>query len=821
METKSFGQWLRHRRRELDLTQEELAHQVGCAPITIRKIEAEEMRPSKQLAGLLGERLGVLPTERGALVKFARGGEPLPSDTPEAPKDNLPHPVSTFIGREREITDIQRFLGASRLVTLTGAGGCGKSRLAIEAARQMLDQYPDGIWFAALAPVTDAALVQRTLASALRVREDPSRPPIETLCDYLRSKHLLLVFDNCEHLIGECAQTAETLLQACPQLRILVTSREALNISGEEHYYVPCLSLPEVGETSVERLGHSEAARLFVDRAARARGAFTLEDSNLRPVADICRRLDGMPLAIELAAARVKVLSVQHIAERLDDRFSLLTGGDRTALPRHQTLRATIEWSYDLLPEKARVLFARLSVFAGGFTQEAAEAVCSDGRLAPGDVLTELTRLVDRSLVEVVNTGQAERYRMLETIRQFAQERLGESGEEGHRRGRHLSFFTDWMQGIEPKLRGPEQAIWWDRIETEHDNIRGALRCALSGGDAQCGLRLASAMYWYWYPRSDWIEGRRWVVAILERIPEEVWTPARAKAAAVAAALALDLSPIDAFRDDYPKCIQYWDEAGDDWWSAFSRVDWGWRFVAASDPVAGRRWLEEAVAYARKSRDDWILGHSLRSLGAAVMRIDLAASRPILEEGMGHIRATGDRFYLADHLNQMTILLLGQGEYAAAAALAEEALGIYREKNIKAASMAPIWSLMYAMLGLGKVDRAAEIAGEGLQLGRNLGYLAYIAFGVMGHGYVAAARARFRRSVILLVASEAALNSVGISELSYAVWRSFYERNLANARAQLGESEFNKAVVEGHAMALEQAVEYALEARTEEPKARG
>ena len=304
-QTRSFGQWLRHRRREIDLTQEELSRQVGCAPITIRKLEADQMRPSKQLAELLVEQLGIPAKDRENFIRFARGGELAASVTTTPPRDNLPHPISSFIGREREIEEIHRLLHRSRLVTLTGAGGCGKSRLAIEVAGQMPDLFPDGVWFMAFAPLFDPVLIQRTIATVMGVHEDPTRPLIKILCAHLCSKHLLLVFDNCEHLIAECAQVADTLLRACPQVSILATSREALGIEGEKQYYVPCLSLPEVGvETSIDQLHQSEAVRLFVDRGALVQSTFALVAENSDAMLQICRHLDGMPLAIELAAAR-------------------------------------------------------------------------------------------------------------------------------------------------------------------------------------------------------------------------------------------------------------------------------------------------------------------------------------------------------------------------------------------------------------------------------------------------------------------------------------------------------------------------------------
>ncbi len=393
VETKSFGQWLRHRRRELDLTQEELAHQVGCAPITIRKMEAEEMRPSKQLAELLGKALGVPAEEREGFVRFARGGEPSEPVTVSAPKHNLPHPVSSFIGREREIAEIRVLLSTTRLVTLTGTGGCGKTRLALETARQALDEFPDGIWLVSLASLSEPMLVVQTIASTLGVREVPPHPVLDALSGYLRSRSLLLILDNCEHLVEACAQAANALLQSCPQLHVLATSREALEIQGEAQYYVPSLSLPEEGQVpSPESMIRSDAVRLFADRAAAARNGFTLNAANSTPVVQICRRLDGMPLAIELAAAQVKMLTPRRIMAGLDDRFSFLISGNRTAPPRHQTLRAAIDWSYDLLPTPSQRLLRCLSVFAGGFERQAAAAVCSDESLPSASVLAGLSK---------------------------------------------------------------------------------------------------------------------------------------------------------------------------------------------------------------------------------------------------------------------------------------------------------------------------------------------------------------------------------------------------------------------------------------------
>jgi len=415
----------------------------------------------------------------------------------------LPLQLTSFIGRERELSEVRRLLGESRLLTLAGAGGVGKTRLALELAGQVAGDYQHGTCLVELAGLMDPGLVDHAIAGGLRVREEPGRGLADALLDFLQDRELLLVLDNCEHLLDGCAQTAEGLLRACAGLKILATSREPLNVAGEVSWAVPSLSLlhakPATRRRSVAGSGGdqaeqvSEATRLFIDRARAVQPRFTLTAESAVAVDDICHRLDGIPLAIELAAARIRTLSVQQITERLDDQFRLLTAGSRTAVPRQQTLRALVDWSHDLLSEPERVLLRRLPVFAGGWTLEASEAVCSDGGLEAGEILDLLSHLAAKSLVVVEQRDEQPRYRLLETLRQYAAEKLEQSGETPRVRDRHLEWFVALVERAEGGFRGREQEAWFRRMGTELDNVWVALEWSKSS-DVEAGLRLACAV---------------------------------------------------------------------------------------------------------------------------------------------------------------------------------------------------------------------------------------------------------------------------------------------------------------------------------------
>ena len=425
------------------------------------------------------------------------------SETPRRQPTNLPLELSSFVGREKEVAEVKRLLGDNRLVTLTGPGGCGKTRLALAVAFEVVEDFGEGAWWVGLAPLSDPTLVPQAVAQALEVHEQPGFSLTETLADALRNKRLLLILDNCEHLIEACARFAHTLLTSCRHLRILATSRETLGVAGEADWRVPSLTLPEVERPpSVDDAVHYEATRLFVERARSRLSTFSLTPENAQAVAEVCRKLDGMPLAIELAAARVAMLSVEQISERLEDPLRLLSAGDRTAEPRQRTLRATLEWSHELLSEPERLVFRRLSIFAGGWTLEAAEAVCAGEGLEEEDVLELLSRLGDKSLVVAeVGSEDAVRYRMLEPVRQYAWKLLEDSGEAEQVRERHATYYLELAEEAEPELKGARQGEWLGRLEREHGKLRTALGWSIEGGDADLGLRLAGALERLWWTR--------------------------------------------------------------------------------------------------------------------------------------------------------------------------------------------------------------------------------------------------------------------------------------------------------------------------------
>lgn len=556
--------------------------------------------------------------------------------------NNLPHPVNSFVNRTRELEEVRAMLGdpGVRLLTLLGMGGLGKSRLALQAARPLLDDFPDGLWFVELAPVADARSVPQTVASVLGVKDPSGGPIVDALIRYLADTTVLLVLDNCEHLVQACAELARQLLQSAPQVKLLATSRDALQIAGETVLHVPPLAAPEVdAETTPDALAQIDAVRLFIERASAAQPAFRVTEHNAAAAAAICRRLDGIPLALELAAARTRAMSVEAISERLDERFKLLVSGDRTALPRQRTLRALIDWSYDLLTPAERVLLARLSVFAGGWTLEGAEAVGMGGGVEAAEVTVLLARLVEKSLVVMeADTG---RYRMLETVRQYARDCLERAGDEAPTRTRHLGFFLEFAEAVRCKLAGPEQGTWLTRLDLERENLLAAHNwCSSLQEGAVLGLRLTFALRPYWLSRGLLALGYQVTLEALSRVSAGDRSRAHSRGL-------FDAGQICCFMGRYSEA---------------------------------RGYLQQSLEIARELEDETRIAAILQPLGAAYSALgDRTHARELLEDAVALARRIGSQREIAAALNALAQILRGQGELAEATRLYSEALALARE----------------------------------------------------------------------------------------------------------------------------------------------
>jgi len=641
----------------------------------------------------------------------------------DVPRHNLPAQLTSFVGRRQNIDEIGRLLVTTRLLTLTGAGGCGKTRLALQVASGLIDDFRDGAWWVDLAPLSDPDLVTHSVASAFKVQEGPSRLLIDGLCDYLRSRHVLLVLDNCEHLIGACAQLAESLLLASPGSRILATSRESLGLPAETVWRVPSLSVPASLAASTETAEQSEAVGLFIDRATAVAPTVVLSEANASLVGAICRRLDGIPLAIELAAARMNVLSVEQIYDRLNDRFRLLTGGSRTAVARQRTLEATVDWSYNLLSKIERRFFCRLSVFVGGWTLEAAETICAGGAIKKALVLDLLSNLVNKSLVSSEDDATGvRRYRLLETVRQYAREHLLRSGEASRVRNRHLAFYLALARRAEPQLTRADQGSWLTQLQHDHDNLRSALEWSVAGPDRrQDAMELAGALFWFWLKRGYLDEGRQWLQRGLAL--DATNAPGlRAKAL-------VGLAHMMWFQGDHASMLQQLEES-----LALGRQINDLRIVAFSlflqafaavDDGAG---LDRGVALANESRaaaasigDFWLQSVPCFVLAAAEMFRDLEQAGRLQEEALNLSRQTGDQFIIGIALADLAEMRVLQHRYREATELGIEGLLLCEEAGDRRGIAWSFESLAVAQAAQGHGVRAARLWGAADQLRESVG----------------------------------------------------------------------------------------------------
>ncbi len=842
----SFGYWVRRQRKALDLTQGDLARRIGCAAVTIQKIEAEERRPSAQIAELLAKHLRIPSSERAAFMQHARGEhadrpravtvQAAQAPTPVAAvSHNLPAQLTSFVGRTHELAAISSTLADARLLTLTGPGGTGKTRLALQLATTMHARFPDGVWLVELAPLADPALIPQTIATVLSMREEPGRPLLATLITHLRDKDMLLVLDNCEHLIDACAQLADTLLHADPQLRILASSREPLGIAGEAFFRVPALAAPDPSQLPpLDQLIQYEAVQLFAERARAVQPAFTVTNANAASLAQICARLDGIPLAIELAAARVRMLMVEQIAARLDDRFRLLTGGSRTALPRQQTLQALIDWSYDLLAEAERVLLRRLAVFVGGWTLEGAEAVCElsieneELRKATYDhavlnsqfsILDLLGHLVDKSLVQVEQGGVAARYRMLETIRQYALEKLAGSGEADAVRARHAEYYHAFSEvgAVRPQQAGLVSSAWFDHLAPEQENMRAALAWSQSvPAFWETTLRLATRLALFMFVRGYSNEARE-LESVLDASGSALVTDVHANAAYI-------LGEIVALQGDYAQAQAQFERS-----LAIYRVledcqseAWllhrlGWLARERGDaPTAWARLAESLALYralGHQAGTGWVLTTMAE---VAILEEDAERAEQLLMESIA-LEPKSNMIYrqgwVLNHLGHAAQL---RGDYDRVRQLHVDSLewfGLFGDQHWGIAWRAH--ALGETALAQGDLSAAATWLAQALDVNRKIGDRAGIAWCLAGLGSVAVLDEEPERAARPWGAAEALRTAIGCRPAPAA--RATYERVVTMARAQLGEDRFAAAWAAGQALPFNQAIADALAGTAQMP----
>jgi predicted ATPase/DNA-binding CsgD family transcriptional regulator/Tfp pilus assembly protein PilF len=677
---------------------------------------------------------------------------------------DLPHFVSSFVGRTAEIEAVAGLLADTRLLTLTGTGGAGKTRLAIEVARRAAPDYSDGVRLVELASLADGAFVANAVASALDIEEQRGRPPAEALAAVLKSRALLLVLDNCEHLPAACARLAESLLRACPRLRVLATSRSPLGVAGETLWRVPPLSLPRPEDTGTPSLLRSEAVQLFRERARAASPSFALTDQVGRAVADICVRLDGLPLAIELAAARVRALGVEEIAARLDERLLSTTGP--TSPSRHRTLHAITDWSHELLAQPERVMFRRLAVFSGGWTLDAAEAVCAGSDLPAAEVLPALMGLVDKSLVQADTRGVRARFGLLETVRQYALERLTESGEERDRRRRHREWYLRQVEEAEPHLNGPDQAAWLDRLELEHDNIRAALEFSHGDPDGlEAELLLTGHLHWFWFLRHHWSEGRRHLERALSRAGD-ARTPA------------------------LPRVLQ-------------GAMFFAWRQGDADRAVTlGTRGLKISRQQKDRATEALLL---TRLAQTALLRGDHAAAAAMAEDALTLARRLGAKPLLSHALGNVGTVARHRGDYARAGKYYQEALAVAREAGDPFRIAWCLRSIGHVALRQGYHERAGAAYRESLALNRDRWVAGEC---LVGLARVQCTRRDYDRAARLLGIAEALRDPVGHRRLPAD--QTDFDRCAAIAREKLGNLRFEAAMADGRGRTLDDGVAFAL-----------
>ena len=812
----SFAGLLRQLRGQARLTQEELAEAASVSPRSVSDLERGLNRTArKDTAGLLADALSLAGPQRELFVAAARGRGPAAEvlaarqgAAAGAPgPSNLPAQLSTFIGRGRELAEVRALVESCRLVTFTGAGGCGKTRLSLQLATGLLDGPRDGVWLVELAAVTDGDAVAPAISQALRLAAQPGRAALEALLDALAPQDVLIVLDNCEHLIGGCAKTTDAIVRRCPGVRVVATSREPLGVSGETIYRVPSLSLPPPEDSGWPAAGSSDAVALFAARAAAQGVSLSLDEKTAAVVVSVCRRLDGMPLAIELAVARLRSMSLAELHDRLDQRFRLLTGGSRTALERQQTLRATVGWSFSLLDGAEQVLLARLPVFAGSFGLDAAEAVCGFTRIDVLDVAGLLGSLVDKNLVVAEPAGTGLRYRLLETIRLFAAERLVEAGGDAEAAAvaaGHCAHFLAVAEAAAPYLTGPEQGRWLARLDADEANLRRAAQHAAGRPDGTAVmLRLGVALWRYWETRSREQGAFALLAPVLGR-PDAGADPGLFAAALVTAARTGSHGP--AARHLAGQAVQVARALGDDRLLISALMALCKVHHNAGEPEAALPFGQESVERARRLGDDVLLGQSLTSYLCPLDTIDPARSPPLYAEAFACTRRSGDHLTDSNLHNNAAWTALSAGDLPAARAHMDAAARAAQQIG---------WQAVHLSVNLGDVQRAEGDADgarstwqAALRTCRRNGNILWMANACHGLALLAGDAGDWRRAAMLHGAAQALQDRIG------GPWEQETARerrdSLGQARAHLGDEQLERAYAHGMALSLEQALDLAL-----------
>ncbi len=760
------------------LSQEQLAQRAGLSARGISDLERELRRaPRRITVEQLGEALGLNSQDAARLAEAAAPARHHPSDTHVGPRPfRLPAFVTSFIGREHAVSELGKLVQDNRLVTVSGPPGIGKTRLALQLASTLRETHTDGVVLAELAPVAEPGLVEHVAAAALGVQERRGHPPSEAIAEQVADRAVLLVLDNCEHLIEASAQMVAFLLAHCAGLRILTTSRQSLGIIGETTYRLAPLVLPTERDDLSQMTGR-EAVRLLVDRARAVQPGFEVTLSNAAAVARLCRNLDGIPLAIELAAAWVRVLGIDQIAARLEDRFGLLTSGNRAAPERHQTLRNAVEWSYELLTEPERKLFNRLSVFAGGWTLEAAEAVVSDegpdvreprpdgSEIEPAAVLGVLATLVDKSLVLFEDDPMASRYRMLETLRAYAAERLAASGEEQGLRERHRLWCMHLAERGEREIWRVDQVAWVRRLARDQDNIRAALRWTLSGAlDADPGLRIGAALGRFWDTRGDFREGIGWLQDLLSLSIVRSRTPSWGRAMTALGYLTAVLGDSEHAVRILDESLSYWRELDEPRGLAVALFVRGIAVGLPRFEPASLRFFEQSLALSRIGGPRWATYFSLLSLGEAARALgEHARAQALLDESLSLVQLEGERQGAFFTLNSLALLALAQGVFARAESLGLQALTAAVELDNRHGTVIALDTLASVAAATGRAGRATRLFG----------------------------------------ATDAARAIMG--DFSYATVRRDRERGMRAAQAGLGDVAFEQEWTAGGRLSLEEA----------------